>query len=59
MIILGEDEESGEDREVLAIVVEEGNEEEVLDCKVMGLCSIAGSGVDRDPSRTMKLVGKA
>lgn len=59
VIILGDDEKLGEDREVLAMEVDEDKEEEVfLDCKVIGLCSAAGHGVDRDPSHTMRLVGK-
>lgn len=33
-------------------------DEEVLDCKVIGLCSMAEDGADKDPSRTMHLAGK-
>lgn len=59
VIIVGDDEKLDEDKEVLAIEGDEDKEEEVfLDCKVIGLCSAAGHGADRDPSRTMRLVGK-
>lgn len=57
-IILGDDEDTNQTGEVLAVEVGEGKEEEILECKVIGLCGITGKTNDQDPSRTMKLTRK-
>lgn len=58
VLILGDDEETSEDGDMLALEVEAGKWEETVECKEIGLCSIAGNGVDRDHSQTMRLPGK-
>lgn len=58
VIILGDHESVNDAGEVVAIEVEEGKEEEMLECKIMGLCGITKELASRKESRTMKLIGK-
>lgn len=57
MIIIGDDETVNESGEVIAIEVEDGKDEEIMECKLVGLCGTTEAWSDYKGVKTMKLKG--
>lgn len=57
LLILGDDETVNEEGEVIAIEVEEGKEEQLMECKIIGLCGVTEEKEDKSGPNMMKMTG--
>lgn len=57
VLIIRDDEMVNDACEVIAIEIQEGKDEEILECKIVGLCGVTEQWADSKGVRMMKLMG--